>query len=149
MQYYHWLSHCQGSVVCVICSCLLCPYLVCFCPCFMSLWVKYVPAVFMWLCVNYPVYISPVFWVWFRLVYSLLPGVSCLSALSCLALMSTLNTIIWVYILVCVFLFLPRVCTMTLTYYHSHAAFLSGFITAVPFIVRTDSIRTLQSNIAL
>ncbi len=37
----------------------------------------------------------------------------------------------------------------TLTYYHNHAAFLSGFITAVPFIVRTDSIRTLQSNIAL
>ncbi len=46
------------------------------CPCFMSLWVKYVPAVFVSLCVNYPVYISPVFWVWFRLVYSLFPGVS-------------------------------------------------------------------------
>ncbi len=27
--------------------------------------------------------------------------------------------------------------------------FLSGFVTAVPFIVRTYSIRTLQSNIAL
>ncbi len=53
------------------------------CPCFKSLWVKYVPAVCMWLCVNYPVYLVPVFWVWFRLVYSLLPGVSCLSALSC------------------------------------------------------------------
>ncbi len=52
----------------------------------MSLWVKYVPAVFMWLCVNYPVYISRVFWVWFRLVYLWLPGVSCLSALSCPAL---------------------------------------------------------------
>ncbi len=51
------------------------------CPCFMSLWVKYVPAVFVWLCVNYPVYLVPVFWVWFRLVYSLLPGVSCLSVL--------------------------------------------------------------------
>ncbi len=38
---------------------------------------------------------------------------------------------------------------LTLSHYHSHAAFLSGFITAVPFIVRTDSIRTLQSNIAL
>ncbi len=48
------------------------------CPCFMLLWVKYVPAVFMWLCVNYPVYLVAVFWVWFRLVYSLLPGVSCL-----------------------------------------------------------------------
>ncbi len=34
----------------------------------MLLWVKYVPAVFVSLCVNYPVYISPVFWVWFRLL---------------------------------------------------------------------------------
>ncbi len=48
------------------------------CPCFMSLWVNSCPAVCMWLCVNYPVYLVPVFWVWFRLVYSLLPGVSCL-----------------------------------------------------------------------
>ncbi len=31
-----YICICQGSVVCVICSCLLCPYLVCF----MSLWVK-------------------------------------------------------------------------------------------------------------
>ncbi len=38
-------------------------------------------------CVNYPVYLVPVFWVWFRLVYSLFPGVSCLWALSCPALM--------------------------------------------------------------
>ncbi len=51
------------------------------CPCFMSLWVKYVPAVFVSLCVNYPVYLVPVFWVWFHLVYSLLPGVSCLFVL--------------------------------------------------------------------
>ncbi len=42
-----------------------------------------------------------------------------------------------------------NITTDSLTYYHSHAAFLSGFLTAVPFIVRTDSIRTLQSNIAL
>ncbi len=54
------------------------------CPRFMSLWVKYVPAVCMWLCVNYPVYLVPVFWVWFRLVYSLLPGVSV--SLPCLVL---------------------------------------------------------------
>ncbi len=58
---------------------------------------------------DYPLYISPVCSVRFRLVYSLLPGVSCLSALSCSALMSWWNTIIWVYVLVCVFLFLPRV----------------------------------------
>ncbi len=56
------------------------------CPCFMSLWVNLCPAVCMWLCVNYPVYISPVFWVWFGLVYLLLPGVSVHvnHALSCL-----------------------------------------------------------------
>ncbi len=58
------------------------------CPCFMSLWVNLCPAVCMWLCVNYPVYLVPVFWVWFRLVYSLLPGVSVhvSLALPCLAL---------------------------------------------------------------
>ncbi len=32
---------------------------------------------------------------------------------------SSLNIIIWVYILVCVFLFLPRVCTVTITVYSS------------------------------
>ncbi len=32
------------------------------CPCFMSLWVNLCPAVCMWLCVNYPVYLVPVFW---------------------------------------------------------------------------------------
>ncbi len=86
------------------------------CPCFMSLWVKYVPAVFMWLCVNYPVYLVPVFWVWFRLVYSLLPRciLSLSPALSYLDV--SLKTIIWVYVLVCVFLFLPRVCTVTIIY---------------------------------
>ncbi len=53
----------------------------------MSLWVKYVPAVFVSLCVNYPVYISPVFWVWFCLVYSLLPRcILSMSVLPCPAL---------------------------------------------------------------
>ncbi len=86
------------------------------CPCFMSLWVKYVPAVFVSLCVNYPVYISPVFWVWFLLVYSLLPRcILSMSVMPCPALMSPLNIIICVYVLVCVFLFLPRVCTVTET----------------------------------
>ncbi len=45
------------------------------------------------------------------------PGVSCpcksCLVLPCPPLMSTLKTIIWVYVLVCVFLFLPCVCTMT------------------------------------
>ncbi len=92
------------------------------CPCFMSLWVKYVPAVFVSLCVNYPLYISPVFWVWFLLVYSVLPVFLSMSALPCPALpcLSRLKTIIWVYILVCVFLFLPRVCTMTVIHIAGH-----------------------------
>ncbi len=54
--------------------------------------------------------------VWCCLVYLLFPVYpvceSCL-VLLCPALMSLLNIIIWVYILVCVFLFLPRVCTVT------------------------------------
>ncbi len=106
------LSLCQGSVVCHVFPPLVSIYGLL--PVLVSchLWVKYVPAVFVSLCVNYPVYISPVFWVWFRLVYLWLPSVSCLSALSCPALM-LLNTIIWVYVLVCVSLFLPRVCTVT------------------------------------
>ncbi len=108
-----WNNDSVSPLSCVSCVPASCVH-ICFvsCPCFMSLWVKYVPAVFVSLCVNYPVYISPVFWVWFRLVYSLLPGVSGLWVLSCPALM-WLKTIIWVYILVCVFLFLPRVCTVT------------------------------------
>ncbi len=54
------------------------------CPCFMSLWVNLCPAVCMWLCVNYPVYLVPVFWVWFRLVYSLLPVFPVCLVLPCL-----------------------------------------------------------------
>ncbi len=45
------------------------------------------------------------------------PGVSCLWVLPCLALSYldvALKTIIWVYVLVCVFLFLPLVCTVTI-----------------------------------
>ncbi len=54
--------------------------------------------------------------VWCCLVYLLFPVYPvceyCL-VLSCPALMSLLNIIIWVYIFICVFLFLPRVCTVT------------------------------------
>ncbi len=80
------------------------------CPCFMPLWVKYVPAVFVSLSVINLCILVHACWVWFRLVYSLFPGVSVHVSP---ALMSTLKTIIWVYVLVCVFLFLPRVCTVT------------------------------------
>ncbi len=41
---------------------------------FMSLLVNSVPGVCVWLCVYYPVYLSPVCWVPCRLVYSLFPG---------------------------------------------------------------------------
>ncbi len=61
-----------------------------------------------------PVYISSCL---FSLMWSgllVIPGVSCLWVLPCPAVMSLLNIIIWVYILVCVFLFLPRVCTVTI-----------------------------------
>ncbi len=64
-----------------------------------------------------PVYISSCL---FSLMLSgllVIPGVSCLWVLPC-PVMSCLdvllNIIIWVYILVCVFLFLPRVCTVTI-----------------------------------
>ncbi len=63
---------------------------------------------------NYPVYLVPVFWVRFRLVYSLLPVFPVCLVLPCLAL-SALKTIIWVYVLVCVSLFLLAVCTVTTT----------------------------------
>ncbi len=60
-------------------SCVSCVPATCFliwfvsCPRLMWLLVNSCPAVFMWLCVNYPVYLVSVFWVRFRLVYSLLP----------------------------------------------------------------------------
>ncbi len=83
------------------------------CPCFMSLWVNSCPGVFMWLCVNYPVYISPVFLSLISSGLLVTPRCFCESALPCLALMSSLKIIILSLILVCVSLFLPRVCTVT------------------------------------
>ncbi len=59
-----------------------------------------------------PVYISSCLFSLMSSGLLVIPGVSCL-VLSCPALMSLLNIIIWVYILVRVFLFLPRVCTVT------------------------------------
>ncbi len=71
------LDDAVSSLSCVSCVPASCVHIwFVSCPCFMSLWVKYVPAVFVSLCVNYPLYISPVFWVRFRLVYLLFPGVS-------------------------------------------------------------------------
>ncbi len=65
----------------------------------------------MWLCVYSHMYLSPVFWVPCRLVYSsfpvfllVIPGVS---TLPCLPLMLSLKTIILKYFLVCVFLVSP------------------------------------------
>ncbi len=116
-----------GSYVRVL-LCVSCVPASCFhiwfvsCPCFLSLWVKYVPAVFMWLCVNYPVYLVPVFWVWFRLVYSLLPRciLSLSPALSCLVLPWCL--INDYYLSLCPRLRVPVppscVCTMTIIAWH-------------------------------
>ncbi len=59
-----------------------------------------------------PVYISSCLFSLMSSGLLVIPGVSCL-VLSCPALMSLLNIIIWVYIFVRVFLFLPRVCTVT------------------------------------
>ncbi len=59
-----------------------------------------------------PVYISSCLFSLRSSGLLVIPGVSCL-VLSCPALMSLLNIIIWVYILVRVFLFLPRVCNVT------------------------------------
>ncbi len=92
--------------MCVLCSRLLFPYLVRF----RSLLVNSVPGVCV-ICVNYLVYLSPVFCIPFRLVYSsfpvfllVIPGVS---TLPCVTLMSSLKTIILKYFLVCVFLVSP------------------------------------------
>ncbi len=97
-------------VPCVPASCVLIWFVSC--PRLMWLLVNLCPAVFVSLSMIYLCIYSPVCSVWFGLVYLLLPGVS-ESALLCLALMSTLKTIIWVYVLVCVSLFLPAVCTLT------------------------------------
>ncbi len=60
-----------SCVSCVPASCFLI-WLVS-CPRFMSLLVNSVPGVCVWLCVYYPVYLSPVCWVPCRLVYLLFP----------------------------------------------------------------------------
>ncbi len=95
-----------------------------------------------------PVYISSCL---FSLMLSgllVIPGVSCLWVLPC-PVMSCLdvllNIIIWVYILVCVFLFLPRVCTVTRCYHPDNKShfFIKSFITCktnnVIYIIRLYS----------
>ncbi len=108
---------CQGSVVCVSCVPASCVHIwFVSCPRLMWLLVNSCPAVFMWLCVNYTVYLVPVFLSFISSGLLVTPGVSCLSALPCPAMSSPdelLKTIIWVYVLVCVSLFLPAVCTVT------------------------------------
>ncbi len=67
---------CQGSVVCVMCSRLLCPYLVCFLSLFDVIISLFLSSRVCLIVYDYPLYISPVCSVRFGLVYSLLPGVS-------------------------------------------------------------------------
>ncbi len=80
------------------------------CPRQMWLLVNSCPAVFVSLSIiNLCIY-SPVCSLWFCLVYSLFsvfPVCKPCLVLPCLALMSLLNNIIWVYVLVCVFLYPP------------------------------------------
>ncbi len=108
------LKYCQSSVVCVMCSRLLCPYLVCFLSLlsviissFLSSCVCDLSCVFIVLSVQFDLV----------LVYSLLPsvpvGVSL--ALSCPALpcLSTLKTAILSISSSPCSSFVPRVCTVT------------------------------------
>ncbi len=98
-------------VSCVPTSCFLIWFVSC--PCLMSL-VNSCPAVFVLLSMIYLCILVHACSVWCGLVYLLFPVYPvceyCL-VMSCLDVL--LNIIIWVYILVCVFLFLPRVCTVT------------------------------------
>ncbi len=82
-------SGAPGRVSCVPASCVHIWFVSC--PCLMWLLVNSCPAVFVSLSMIYLCICSPVCSVWFRLVYSLLPGVSL--ALSCPALMSPLKTV--------------------------------------------------------
>ncbi len=70
----------------------------------MSLWVNSCPAVFVSLCVNYPLYISPVFWVWFHLVYSLLPR--------CILSLSPALSYLYVFIKYYYLSLRPRLCVL-------------------------------------
>ncbi len=100
------------------------------CPRLMSLWVNSCPAVFVSLSVINLCILVHACSVWFRLVYLWLPGVSCLPAL-----MSWLKTIIWVYVLFCVFQFLPLVCTVT-------QAGLGGlFLKSIPLQLQITSLK--------
>ncbi len=113
------LYTCQSSVVCVMCPHLMFPYLVCFLSLFNVIISSFMSSRVCLIIYDLPVYISSCL---FSLMWSgllVIPGVSCLWVLPC-PVMSCLdvllNIIIWVYILVCVFLFLPRVCTVTILY---------------------------------
>ncbi len=106
-----WTPLCQSSV-CVSCVPASCVHIwFVSCPCQMWLLVNCVQ-----LCLSRYLWFTCVFIVLsVQLIWSgllITPGVSCLSALPCPAL-SSLKTIIWVYVLVCVSLFLPAVCTVT------------------------------------
>ncbi len=93
-----------SCVSCVPASCVLIWFVSC--PCFLWLSVNSCPAVFVSLSMIILCIYSPVYSVWFGLVYSLLPGVPvCVSlALSCPALFGDIKDCHLSYILVSVFL---------------------------------------------
>ncbi len=106
------MCNCQSSVVYVMCPHLMFPYLVCFLSLFNVIISSFMSSRVCLIIYDLPVYISSCLFSLMSSGLLVIPGVSCL-VLSCPALMSLVNIIVWVYILVRVFLFLPRVCTVT------------------------------------
>ncbi len=107
---------CQSSVVCVMCPHLMFPYLVGFLSLFNVIISSFMSSRVCLIIYDLPVYISSCLFSLMSSGLLVIPGVSCLWVLPCPAMSCLdvlLNIIIWVYILVCVFLFLPRVCTVT------------------------------------
>ncbi len=99
---------CQGSVVCVICSCL-CVHVSIF-----GLFPVLVRCDY-WLILVQPCLSN---YLWFTCVFIVLSVQfdfvwSTHYSRCFLSALSALKTIIWVYVLVCVSLFLPAVCTVT------------------------------------
>ncbi len=114
--HYEYITDRVSPLSCVSCVPASCVHIwFVSCPCFMSLWVKYVPAVFVSLCVNYPVYISPVFWVDFVWSTRTPRCILSLSVMPCPALMSPLNILfeftsssacpLFIYIYIYIFFF--------------------------------------------
>ncbi len=110
------MSYCQSSVMCVFCSRLLCPYLVCFLSLFSVIISKFLSSCLGLLSMIILCIYSPVCSVSVGLVYSLLPVFLCICpALPCLALLVRIKDCIFEFILISVFLVPPCCVHVTLT----------------------------------